>query len=118
MSEMRIFCRERRTFVKVRLALQTKTVGSFNAKNSRQSGFCNKNVRLFALFVLIFAPKNYCWASMPNLQATALNSTTFSYRLNKVKILFFHHFYFIAPFKSVSIFYCSFLKESINSAIL
>ena len=33
------------------------------------SGFCNKNVRLFALFVLIFAPKNYCWASMPNLQA-------------------------------------------------
>ena len=38
-------------------------------KKSEMSGFCNKNVRLFALFVLIFAPESYCWASMPNLQA-------------------------------------------------
>ena len=38
-------------------------------KKSEMYDFGNKNVLLFALFVLIFTPTSYCWASMPNLQA-------------------------------------------------
>jgi len=33
------------------------------------SGFGNKNVRSFALFVPILALKRYCWGRNPNLQA-------------------------------------------------
>ena len=33
--ELRIFCRERRSFAKVRIALEAKTEDSFNAKNPR-----------------------------------------------------------------------------------
>ena len=61
----RIFCRERRTFVKRTLFLRAKSVVSFNAKNPRQSGFGNKNVRFIALFVQKIALKSRVDFSQP-----------------------------------------------------
>ena len=42
------------------------------------SGFGNKNVHKFAHFILISAPKSYCWAGMPNLQARTVYNLYYS----------------------------------------